>query len=61
MTRVVVDGAPAEKPAPMRIELLDSIGFERRMSPQPLTKELDSFDAFIQAGGWLPTVPSRLE
>lgn len=60
MSPFVVDGQKQPRPPPVRIELLDAVGIERRMTPPPLVFELSGFDEFVAAGGWVATVPGEL-
>ncbi len=55
-----VDGQRKPKPEPVRLELLDAIGFERKMSPAPLVKEGLSMQDWYRAGGWVKTIPGVL-
>lgn len=59
--RPVVDGQPRPRLPEKRIDLLDGIGIDLRLTPQPLVFEESSFEAFIEAGGWIKTIPADLE
>ncbi len=56
----VIDGQRQPRPPEVRIELLDSVGVDRRLTPPPLVFELSGFDEFVAAGGWPPTQPMDL-
>lgn len=58
--RFVVDGQRQPREPIKQIELLDSAGVDRRMTPPPLVFEHSSFDEFIACGGWVKTVPAEL-
>ena len=61
MTRLTVDAQHRPKEPPISVDILDSVGLDRRMTPQPLVFELSSLEAFYAAGGeWIPTVPMAL-
>lgn len=60
MSPFVVDGQPQPKPPEKRIELLDDVGLDRRMTPPPLVFELSGFEEYLEAGGWPATVPAEL-
>ena len=60
-THFRIDGIREPKLEPVRLELLDEIGLARRQAPAPLVKEGLSMAQWIEAGGWIPTVPGELE
>jgi hypothetical protein len=58
--RPVVDGQRRPREPDTPIDLLDSVGLDRRMTEQPMVFELSGFDAFVAAGGWVDTIPADL-
>ena len=56
----IVDGQSKPRPPEVRIDLLDSVGVDRRLTPPPLVFELSGFDEFVAAGGWVHTQPVDL-
>lgn len=57
----VVDGQKRRREPAVPIDLLDGVGLDRRMTPQPMVFELTGFDEFVEAGGWPATVPGGLK
>lgn len=57
----VIDGQRQPRPPERPINLLDEVGIDRRMTPQPLVCELSGFDEWYFAGGdWIATIPAEL-
>ena len=51
MSLRVVDGQRQPKLEPLRLELLDDVGLDRRMTSLPLVIEHDSMEPFYEADG----------
>ncbi len=56
----VIDGQTQPRPPEIRIDILDGVGVDRRLTPPPLVFELSGFEEFVEAGGWPPTQPMDL-
>jgi hypothetical protein len=56
----VVDGQRRPRDPALPIDFLDGIGLDRRMAPQPEVFEHSSLAPFVEAGGWIDTVPMEL-
>lgn len=56
----IIDGQKQPAPPPVRIELLDSIGIERRMTPLPEVIEHYGMQVWYAEGGWVDTVMGDL-
>lgn len=55
---LIIDGQRKPKAPDKPIDLLDSVGVDRRMSPQPEVYEYSTFGPYLEAGGeWPDTVP----
>lgn len=57
----LIDGQRPPRAPEVELDLLDSIGVDRRMTPLPLVFESTEKAWFEAVGEWLPTQPMPLE
>lgn len=55
-----IDGQRPRRIPPQPLKLLDGQGVDLRLTPQPLVFER-TLEEFVEAGGWVNTVPMDLE
>jgi hypothetical protein len=60
VSRFQIDGQRPPREPSTPIDILDSVGLDRRMTPQPLVFESTERDWFEAVGEWLPTQPMPL-